>query len=321
MPDDYFTRTQAAAARRSGPSLRAVLGTAMLAFIGGAALVGWLVWDGRITLSQDDAAAPTAASASFANLPKPAASPSAAASSAAAAAEDAALGGLDQRIAALEQRLTRIDLQAAASEGNTARAEALLVALAARRALERGAPLGYLADQLKLRFGNAQPGAVTTVIDAAQNPVTLDRLAGQFDALAPSLINAPQGESGWDQFTRELSGLFVIRHGAGPSAQPEQRLERIRLLLRTGQIDAALADVQRLPGASAAAEWTQAAGRYAAAQRALDLIETTALLETERLRTGTGTPVQQPGLNAPTAPSAPTPTPAPAPAPAPAKTI
>ena len=315
MPDDYFTRTQAAAARRSGPSLRAVLGTAMLAFIGGAALVGWLVWDGRVTLTQGDTAAPKAASTSFANLPKPAASPSAAASS--AAAQDAALGGMEQRIAALEQRLTRIDLQAAASEGNTARAEALLVAEAARRALERGAPLGYLADQLKLRFGEAQPGAVATVIDTAQNPVTLDRLAGQFDALAPTLINAPRGESGWDQFTRELSGLFVIRHGAGPSAQPEQRLERIRLLLRTGQIDAALADVQRLPGASAAAEWTQAAGRYAAAQRALDLIETTALLETERLRTGTGTPVQQPGLNAPTAPSAPTP----APAPAPAKTI
>lgn len=303
---DYLDRRPTG---RSGISLRAVMGTSLLAFIGGAALIGWLVYDGTIKVGPDFArrAAPAPVVQTAPVLPAP--------------APGVAAGGMDQRIAALEQRLARIDLQAAASEGNTARAEALLVALAARRALERGAPLGYLADQLKLRFGNAQPGAVATVIDAAQNPVTLDRLAGQFDALAPSLINAPQGESGWDQFTRELSGLFVIRHGAGPSAQPEQRLERIRLLLRTGQIDAALADVQRLPGASAAADWTQAAGRYAAAQRALDLIETTALLETERLRTGTGTPVQQPGLNAPTAPSAPTPTPAPAPAPAPAKTI
>jgi len=151
MPDDYFTRSQAAA-RRSGPSLRAVLGTSLLAFIGGAALVGWLVWDGRITLTQNDAApAPASASASFANLPKPAASPTAAASS--EAAQDAALGGMDQRIAALEQRLTRIDLQAAASEGNTARAEALLVAFAARRALERGAPLGYLAGLVGIGGG------------------------------------------------------------------------------------------------------------------------------------------------------------------------
>lgn len=296
MPDDYFTRTQAAAAaRRSGPSLRAVLGTSLLAFIGGAALVGWLVWDGRITLPRDEVTAPPAASASFANLPKPAASAS---PSAAAVAADAALGGLDQRIAALEQRLTRIDLQAAASEGNTARAEALLVAFAARRALERGAPLGYLADQLKLRFGEAQPAAVATVIDTAQNPVTLDRLAGQFDVLAPTLINAPRNESGWDQFTRELSGLFVIRQGDSPSTRPEQRLERVRVLLRTGQIDAALADVARLPGAAAAADWTAAARRYAAAQRALDLIETSALLDTERLKTASGTPVQQPGVNA-----------------------
>ena len=303
MPDDYFTRTQAAAAtRRNGPSLRAVLGTSLLAFIGGAALVGWLVWDGRVTLTPTEVAAPSAASASFANLPKPAASPSAAAP--AALAESTALGGMDQRIAALEQRLTRIDLQAAASEGNTARAEALLVAFAARRALERGAPLGYLADQLKLRFGEAQPGAVATVIDTAQNPVTLDRLAGQFDALAPALINAPQGESGWDQFTRELSGLFVIRHGDGPTARPEQRLDRIRVLLRTGQIDAALADVARLPGAAAAADWINAARRYAAGQRALDLIETTALIDSQRLKTASGAPVEQPGVDVP-APAAP----------------
>ena len=300
MPDDYFSRTQAAAATRgSGPSLRAVLGTSLLAFIGGAALVGWLVWDGRVTLTPTETAAPAAASASFANLPKPAASPSAAAST--PAEEVAALGGMDQRIAALEQRLTRIDLQAAASEGNTARAEALLVAFAARRALERGAPLGYLADQLKLRFGDAQPNAVAIVIDAAQNPVTLDRLGGQFDVLAPTLINAPQNESGWNQFTRELSGLFVIRHGDGPAARPEQRLERIRVLLRTGQIDAALADVAHLPGAAAAADWTNAARRYAAAQRALDLIETSALIDSERLKTAEGASVQQPGVNTPPA--------------------
>ena len=310
MPDDYFTRTQAAAAtRRNGPSLRAVLGTSLLAFIGGAAPVGWVVWGGRVTPTPTasappptEVAAPSAASASFANLPKPAASPSAAAP--AALAESTALGGMDQRIAALEQRLTRIDLQAAASEGNTARAEALLVAFAARRALERGAPLGYLADQLKLRFGEAQPGAVATVIDTAQNPVTLDRLAGQFDALAPALINAPQGESGWDQFTRELSGLFVIRHGDGPTARPEQRLDRIRVLLRTGQIDAALADVARLPGAAAAADWINAARRYAAGQRALDLIETTALIDSQRLKTASGAPVEQPGVDVP-APAAP----------------
>lgn len=301
MPDEYLSQSPPLV-RRNGPSLRAVMGTSLLAFIGGGLLVGWLVWDGRVTLDSELLDnGPAASAPRLAGLPAPGTAPTLAAS------EAAMVGGMDERIAALEQRLTRIDLQAAASEGNTARAEALLVAFAARRALERGAPLGYLADQLKLRFGEAQPGAVATVIDTAQNPVTLDRLAGQFDALAPTLINAPRGESGWDQFTRELSGLFVIRHGDGPSARPEQRLERIRVLLRTGQIDAALADVERLPGAAAAGEWSNAARRYAAGQRALDLIETTALIDTQRLKTASGAPVEQPGVDAAPAPANPAP--------------
>ncbi|MDP3908431.1 hypothetical protein [Novosphingobium sp.] len=325
MPDDYFNRTPAASARRSGPSLRAVLGTALLAFIGGAALVGWLVWDGRVSLDQADS---PAASARLATLPQPgetlAATPSASAPSPTAAASETALvGGLDQRIAALEQRLTRLDLQAAAADGNTARAEALLVAFAARRAVERGAPLGYLADQLKLRFGDAQPNAVGIVIDAAQNPVTLDQLVAQFDQLAPVLTNAPRNEGGWDRLTREFSGLFVIRQGDAASTRPQHRLDRLRVLLRTGQVDGAITDVQALPGAAGGAEWLGAAKRYVAAQRALDLIETTALLEPNRLQDSAGDRVQQSSPAAPAANSNPAPTPAPTTAvnPAPAGAI
>src|SRR3990170_1686682 len=66
-------------------------------------------------------------------------------------------GGLDQRVAAMEQRLARLDLQTQAAAGNAARAEGLLVTFASRRSIERGVPLGYLADQLRLRFGDAQP--------------------------------------------------------------------------------------------------------------------------------------------------------------------
>lgn len=299
MPDDYFTSPKAAAAQRSGRTLRAVLGTSLLAFIGGAALVGWLVWDGRITLDKDPAANRPAASASFATLPGPA--PATSPSPSAAASEAAMVGGLDQRIAALEQRLTRLDLQAAAADGNTARAEALLVAFAARRAVERGAPLEYLADQLKLRFGDAQPNAVGIVIDAAQSPVTLDQLIAQLDQLAPTLTNAPRDEGGWDKFTRELSGLFVIRQGEATSTQPANRLDRVRVLLRTGQVDAAITEVQALPGAAGATAWLGAAKRYAAAQRALDLIETTALLEPNRLKDSAGGKVQQPSPAAPAA--------------------
>ena len=88
-----------------GISLRAVMGTSLLAFIGGAALIGWLVYDDKLPLSADfgkpavTAPAPKASPLAGA-LPAPSASPSLA----------AAAGGMDQRIAALEQRLARLDL-------------------------------------------------------------------------------------------------------------------------------------------------------------------------------------------------------------------
>lgn len=286
MPDEFFDRPLPTAARRPARSLRGLLGGLLLAFIGGGALVGYLAWDGRITLDGDLLTdRPTAAanpSASLAALPSPngevpAPQPSAEASDAMAAVSPA-----EQRVTALEQRLARIDLQAAAAEGQSARAEALLVAFASRRAIDRGAPLDYLADQLKSRFGNAQPNAVATLIEAARQPVTLDQLAGQLDALEPVLTQAPAQESGWARIKRELSGLFVVRRGDTPAPRPESRLERARLLLRTGQFDAAIKEVQGLPGAAGAGAWLSAAQRYAMAQRALDVIESTALLDPAR---------------------------------------
>ena len=281
---DYLDRRPTG---RPGLSLRAVMGTSLLAFIGGAALIGWLVYDGTIKVGPDFArrAAPAPVVQTAPVLPAP--------------APGVAAGGMDQRIAALEQRLARIDLQAAASEGNTARAEALLVALAARRAIERGAPLGYLETQLKLRFGDAQANSVGLLIEHAKRPVTLDQLNSDLEALAPALVGMPRGENGWQRMSREISSLFVIRRGDAPSAQPDTRLERARLMLRSGQVDAALAEVERLPGSGQAGDWLNSARRYAAAQRALDQLETAALLEPELLRNAAGAAVRQPGPGAP----------------------
>lgn len=292
---DTFSRRPA----NPGISLRAVMGTSLLAFIGGAALIGWLVYDDRLPFDagfgRPEAAAPAPAASPLAGaLPGPSASPSLA----------AVAGGMDQRIAALEQRLARIDLQAAATEGNTARAEALLVALAVRRAIERGAPLGYLETQLKLRFGDAQGNSVATLIANAQRPVTIDRLSSDLEALAPALLGTPRDEGSWQRFTREISGLFVIRRGDTPSGRPDDRLDRARLMLRSGQIEAAMAEVDRLPGASAASDWSNAARRYAASQKALDQIETAALLEPEKLKDAAGVAVQQPGPGTPPVASA-----------------
>lgn len=203
-------------------------------------------------------------------------------------------GGLDQRVAAMEQRLARLDLQSQAAAGNAARAEGLLVTFAARRSLERGVPLGYLADQLRLRFGDAQPNAVRTVIEVSRNPVTLDRLIARLDGLAPELAQAPPEEGLWSSLTRELGDLFVVRHESSPSPQPRRRLERARLFLESGRADAAIAEVRNLPGAQAAADWIADATRYAAAQQALELLETAALLEPRELRDAEGERVVQP---------------------------
>ena len=307
MPDEFFDRPLNLPPRRSGPSLRLISTTLLLAFAAGAGLVGWLAWSGKLQITKDLVIeGKPAASASFAALPSP--SPSAAAGAQPAAPTPDAL---ELRIAALEDRLTRLDLQAAAAEGNATRAEALLVALASRRAIERGAPLGPLADQLKLRFGEAQPGAVTTVIDAAGKPITLDLLAGGLDALQPTLTQAPSNEDGWSRVKRELSGLFVIRRDEAPLAKPENQLDRARLLLRTGQIDAAIKEVQTMPGAAGARGWIDQATRYAMAQRALDLIETTALLEPEKLKDADGEAVRQPSPASPTPTASATPSQAP----------
>lgn len=202
-------------------------------------------------------------------------------------------GGIDQRIAAMEQRLARLDLQSQAAAGNAARAEGLLVTFAARRSIERGVPLGYLADQLRLRFGDAQPNAVRTVIEVSRNPVTLDRLIARLEGLAPELAEVPPEEGVWSALTRELGELFVVRHEDSPSPQPARRLQRARLFLESGRTEAAIAEVRNLPGAPAAADWIADATRYAAAQQALELLETAALLEPRELRDAEGERVQQ----------------------------
>ena len=281
MPEDYYAPTTP----RKGSSLKAVLAAVSLSFLGGASLIGYLVWDGRIDLDrQDNAPQPVA------SLPAPAAS--------APALPAPATSTLEAKLADLERRMAQLDLQSAAFGGTSARAEGLLVAMATRRAIEQGKPLGYLEGQLKTRFDAARPEAVNTLVTAAKAPVTLDQLAAQLEDLGPALLGTPVSEGGWVRFKRELSGLFVIRRVEGKVQKPAQRLDLARLLLRSGRIDEAVAEVSRMPGGAAAKDWIAAAQRYSTAQAALGQIEEAALNEPERLKSATGEAVQQPGLSA-----------------------
>ncbi len=292
MPEDYYTTR----AVRSGPSLKAMLLAGLLSFAGGGALVGYLVWQGQIDIT------PGASDPQVVSSPAPAPSASAAAQAPAA---------LDQHIAALEQRLARLDLQAAAFDGSSARAEGLLVALATRRAIEQGQPLGYLEGQLQTRFGTARPDAVKVVIAAAKAPITLDMLAAQLDDLEPALLGQPREESAWDNFSRTVSNLFVVRREQGTARPAQQRMDQARLLLRSGRIEEAILQVSQMPGGAAAKGWIENARRYGATQAALEQIEQAALTEPQLLKGGDGEAVTQPALGV-------TPTPSAAPVPAPA---
>ena len=145
MSADSYSSLETAP-RRSGGFLRVMLAGFLLALLAAAALIGWLVWEGRIALPI------TRSGSVIFRGPEPAPDPNVTSSQ-----QPQVNIVLERQVAELERRLARIDLQAAAAEGNTARAEALLVALATRRAVERGAPLGYLEQQLRQRFGAEAP--------------------------------------------------------------------------------------------------------------------------------------------------------------------
>ena len=77
---------------------------------------------------------------------------------------------LAAELAALEARTANLSLSVGQAGGQATRAEATLVAFAARRAIDRGLGLGYIEPQLRARFGGVEPGAVATVINAAHQP-------------------------------------------------------------------------------------------------------------------------------------------------------
>jgi hypothetical protein len=203
-------------------------------------------------------------------------------------------GGLDQRLAAAEQRLARLDLQAQAAAGNAARAEALLIAFATRRLIQRGDELGYLADQLRLRFGDDRPNAVSTIISFSRSdpPIRLDGLLARLKGLGPELSQSSSGPS-FAAFRRELGALFTIRRESTPSARPEERLERARIALEQGRYRSAIEEVRALPGAAKAESWIADAERYAAAMEALENIEAAAVLDQRGVRDREGKRVDQ----------------------------
>jgi hypothetical protein len=112
--------------------------------------------------------------------------------------------------------------------------------------------------------------------------------------MATELTDVPEGEGLWTRFTHELSQLFAVRTDDTPSPVAERRLERARSNLEIGRVEVAIAEVRAMPNAAAAQDWLVDAERYAAAQRALEVLETAAVLEPRELRDAEGERVEQP---------------------------
>lgn len=257
--NDY---AMAAPPPRGGMKFKHVLILLLLAFVGGIIGAGWLAnrlgyWDGNFT-------------AEVAAVPKRTAVP--------AVAPFSNVEPRDDTVASIENRLTQINADAAAASGNAARAEGLLIAFAARRAIDSGAPLGYLADQLRLRFGSTQPQAVATILSASQAPVTLEILQAELQALDNVLVTGNRDAGIWATVSKEFSELFVLRKDGAPSPAPTQRMLRAHTLVESGNVAGAISEVSAMPGASAAQAWLTKARRYAQARKALDLLERSALV-------------------------------------------
>ncbi|MBV9527293.1 hypothetical protein [Sphingomonas sp.] len=184
----------------------------------------------------------------------------------------------EQKIADLEQRLARVESATQRAQGSAGRADALVVTFAARRAIDRGVALGYLEPLLASRFGPDHQPAVATVITAAHQPVRLNDLITEYEALGPNLRSGAPTGGWWAKFKSGLGNLIEIHRAGRPATNPDARYARALQLLSGGDVDDALAETMRLPGAPAAAAWTDKARRYVTVHRALDELESAALM-------------------------------------------
>lgn len=211
-------------------------------------------------------------------------SPSAGIASGAAAGAPITIEGLAAREAALDLQLRSIEVRLAyadaasrSSAADASRAERLMIALAVRRRVDRGLPLGQYESILRTAFAADAPQPTETVVAAAKAPVTLSDLRQALDNISPKLMAGSVKNGIGSAIWRELSGLIVLRRESTPSPRGVDRLDRARRLLDAGQVEAALAEVARMPGVTEAKSWTDAANRYIATRNALNALEMVAL--------------------------------------------
>lgn len=246
---------------------------ALIAFLAGVAAM-WFAWPVIERWRTSETATPAATPAqTVAQQPAQAPAATTPATLDSIATREAVL---DVRLRAIEQRMAAADAGTRTAAAYARRAEGLLIAFGARRALDRGLPLGYIEGQLQDRFGAEEATSVAVVVAAARAPVTLEDLRIALDRLAPRL-GTGTSSGFFSAVKREVGNLVVLRRETTPSPRSSDRLDRARRMIDAGNVEGALAEVARMPGASAAASWIDAAKRYIDARRAVTRLEMAAI--------------------------------------------
>lgn len=317
MPPDPFPTDAPPAVAPLAPPRRSRLGLWLLLILGivlGAVAMFYAAplvarWTGR------EAAAPPVAATAVA--PSAAATPAVPVGIDSLAAREAAL---DAQLRSIEGRAAAADVTSRNAASNAARSEGMLVTFAVRRAIDRGLPLGYLEGELNARFVQSEPRAVAAIIRGAREPVTREDLRIALDAISPRLTLGSTRDGVWKTIRGEIANLVVLRRAATPSPRPADRLTRARRMIEADNVEAALAEVEAMPGASAAEAWLTAARRYVLVRRALDRLELAALRGRVSPAVAVTTPVAPVAVVPPVVPlaTAPVTPPAAAPSPVPA---
>lgn len=260
---DFPTAQLAQPASRGKLKFKHIMLLLAVAFVGGAAATWWLadsygILTPPVSADATDAVSDNAppSAANVASVPPP-------------------VAGMTAQV---EGQIVPVYVTDSAISSDALRGEGLLLTYAVRRTVDNGAPLGYLAEQLRLRFGATQPQAVRAVISAAKAPVTIANLQAELGGLAPELMSGNRADGVWTMMQQELSQLFVLRRDAVAMLPPEQRLIRAQALVEGGKMAAAMQEVAAMPGASAAQSWMVRAKRYTDARKALDRLEQMALM-------------------------------------------
>jgi hypothetical protein len=270
---------------RAPRSWRPALIMSALFFVGGIGLTGWFLTSTHmgVGLLQREAPSPLPIDATQLNQAPP---------SPPAADETGRLAALEARMARLETTATTGG--AAPSNG---RFNALILAFAARRALERGQPLGPIEDELRVQFGANQPHLLAAVVAAANKPTTLEQIKSEFATVAPSLLAKDEGI--WSRLTSAFSGLASVRSADTRSKDPAQLLDHAQKAVEAGRVADAITDVAAMPNRAEASEWLAKARRYTDAQAALDALEASAFSAVPPVQIVPPAPVPAPAPVAP----------------------